>query len=93
MATASTSGIRWPPVPSPLLLERFRTDPMFGLLDSLPLLIAQAAPAAAKDPGLIQYLPLLPIPFIFYFLLLRPQQQQDKKRREMVGPSRRTTGS
>ncbi len=57
---------------------------MFGPLDAFAYLVAQAAPAAGKDPGLIQYLPLLPIPFIFYFLLLRPQQQQDKKRRQMI---------
>ncbi len=58
---------------------------MFGPLDAFSFLIAQVAPAVAgKDPGYIQYLPLLPIPFIFYFLLLRPQQQQDKKRRQMI---------
>jgi preprotein translocase subunit YajC len=60
---------------------------MLGLLFGAFSIFAQAPPAAAKaEPqnALVQYLPLLPIPFVFYFMLIRPQQQQEKKRREMI---------
>ena len=61
---------------------------MQGLLFDAFSILAQAAPGAAgkaEAPSpLMQYLPLLPIPFIFYFMLIRPQQQQEKKRREML---------
>jgi preprotein translocase subunit YajC len=61
---------------------------MLGLLFDAFTIFAQAAPAAAGKPEpanpLMQYLPLLPIPFVFYFMLIRPQQQQEKKRREMI---------
>jgi len=53
----------------------------------LPFLLAQAPQPAAGKPEpnpLLQYLPLLPIPIIFYFLLLRPQQQQEKQRRALM---------
>jgi preprotein translocase subunit YajC len=59
---------------------------MLGLFSAFFTIFAQAAPAAAKaDPNpLLQYLPLLPIPFVFYLMLIRPQQQQEKKRKEMI---------
>ncbi len=61
---------------------------MHGLLFDVFTIFAQAAPGAAgkQEPQsqLMQYLPLAPIPFIFYFMLIRPQQQQEKKRREMI---------
>jgi preprotein translocase subunit YajC len=60
---------------------------MLGLLSAVFSLFAQAPVAAGKpEPqnALLQYLPLLPIPFVFYFMLIRPQQQQEKKRREMI---------
>ena len=58
---------------------------MLGSLATFLTLIAQAP--AAKQPEvnpLFQYLPLLPIPFVFYFMLIRPQQAQEKKRKEMI---------
>ncbi len=61
---------------------------MLGLFSEVITLFAQAVPAAAGKPEpnpLLQYLPLLPIPFVFWFMLIRPQQQQEKKRREMLG--------
>ena len=69
-----------------ILLERPGLILMLGSLAALFLLFAQAAPAAGKPEAnpLLQYLPLLPIPFIFYLMLIRPQQQQEKKRREMI---------
>jgi preprotein translocase subunit YajC len=59
---------------------------MLGSLADFLFFFAQAAPAA-KQPeqnSLLQFLPFLPIPFVFYFMLIRPQQQQEKKRREMM---------
>ena len=71
-----------------------RTIAMLGLLVSIPLLFAQAAPAPAPAPdpapaagsnnGLGSLLPFLGIPVIFYLIMVRPQQQQDRKRREMI---------
>ena len=59
---------------------------MLGSLAALFVTFAQAAPAAGKPEAnpLLQYLPLLPIPFIFWLMLIRPQQQQEKKRKEMI---------
>ncbi len=48
---------------------------------------ADPAPAAAAEPAsspLAQLLPLIFIPFLFYFLILRPQQAQEKKRRATI---------
>jgi preprotein translocase subunit YajC len=59
---------------------------MPGLLSTVFLLFAQAAPVAAKaEPSpYLQVAPFLAVPFIFYFLLIRPQQQQEKKRKELI---------
>jgi hypothetical protein len=59
---------------------------MLGLLSVIFTIFAQAPPAKAEPPQnpLMQYLPLAPIPFVFYFMLIRPQQQQEKKRRSMI---------
>jgi preprotein translocase subunit YajC len=60
---------------------------MFGSLSSPFVVFAQAAGGAAKaaEPNpILQFAPLLAVPFIFYFMMLRPQQQQEKKRRELI---------
>ena len=60
---------------------------MLGLFSGWLNLLAQAAPPAAgkTEPNpLLQYLPLLPIPIIFYVLMLRPEQLKAKERKEMV---------
>ena len=44
---------------------------------------AQAAEPAGG--GLLQFLPLVAIIVIFYFLLIRPQQKRAKEQRAMVG--------
>lgn len=49
-----------------------------------PFLLAQAATPVAKTGGLEQYLPMILIFVIFYFLLIRPQQKKMKKHRSMV---------
>src|SRR4051794_26583615 len=62
---------------------------MPSLLDTVPLLFAENAPAANPNGGSSGPLSLLPLLLAAgiwgYFLLIRPQQQQDKKRREMMG--------
>jgi len=52
---------------------------------------AQAAggPAAGGLAGMEQFLPLVLIFVVFYFLLLRPQQQKIKQHKEMVNQLRR----
>jgi preprotein translocase subunit YajC len=61
---------------------------MLGLFSAFFTIFAQAGPVAgpakAEPSPLMQYLPLLPIPVVFYFMLIRPQQQQEKKRRDMI---------
>ena len=62
---------------------------MLGSLATFLVFFAQAAPAAGGKPPepvnpLLQYLPLLPIPIVFWLMLIRPQQQQEKKRKEMM---------
>ncbi len=50
---------------------------------------AAAAGAPAGPSLLMQFLPLVLIVVIFYFLLIRPQQQRLKAHREMVAGLRR----
>lgn len=52
---------------------------------------AQAADAAAAgvSSGLVQFLPLVLIFVVFYFLLIRPQQKRMKTHREMLANIRR----
>ncbi len=61
---------------------------MFGSLTSLFVVFAQAAAGGGAKGGepspLLQFAPLIAVPFIFYFMMLRPQQIQDKKRRELI---------
>lgn len=48
------------------------------------LLLSNAAPAAAQQPGMAMFVPLLLILGIFYFMLVRPQQRKEKERRKMI---------
>jgi preprotein translocase subunit YajC len=51
----------------------------------LLLLIAQAAPAGPEQPPvLFQFLPLIIIAVLFYFLLIRPQQKKQKEHQKLV---------
>jgi len=54
-------------------------------MDTL-LILAQAAAPAGAEPGnpLMQFLPLIFIFVIFYFLLIRPQQKRQKELRALV---------
>lgn len=49
---------------------------------------AQTAPAASGS-ALAQFLPLILIFLVFYFLLIRPQQKRAKQHRDMVASVRR----
>ena len=52
----------------------------------LSYLIAAAAPAAQAPKGnpFIEFLPLIALAVVFYFLLLRPQQKRAKEQRKMI---------
>lgn len=45
------------------------------------IIMAQAGPGAS---GLEQFIPLLLILVVFYFLLIRPQQKQAREHRELI---------
>ncbi|WP_425404740.1 preprotein translocase subunit YajC [Hwanghaeella sp.] len=47
------------------------------------------AAAAGGMGGLIQFLPLIAIVAIFYFLLIRPQQKRQKEHQAKIGAARR----
>ena len=53
-------------------------------LHSLAFLFAQAAPAGAASHSMMQFVPMLFIGVIFYFLLIRPQQKQKKEHQSLV---------
>ncbi len=46
--------------------------------------MAQSGGGGAPAGGLLQFLPLIAIGVIFYFLLIRPQQKRAKQHREMI---------
>ena len=50
---------------------------------------AQAAGGAFDQSALIQFLPLVLIFVVFYFLLIRPQQKKQKEQRAMIDAVRR----
>lgn len=57
------------------------------LRDSMEFMtfLAQAAPGAPEQPPvLFQFLPLIIIAVLFYFLLIRPQQKKQKEHQKLV---------
>ena len=48
------------------------------------MLLAQAAPGPEQPPVLFQFLPLIIIAVLFYFLLIRPQQKKQKDHEKLV---------
>ena len=47
--------------------------------------LAEAAPAAAKQPGMLEALfPFIILFVVFYFLLIRPQSRRAKEHKKMV---------
>jgi preprotein translocase subunit YajC len=55
------------------------------------IVLAQAAPAAGGGPEamLIQFLPLVAIVVLFYFLMIRPQQNRAKQHAAMIAAVKR----
>ncbi|HEX4870806.1 MAG TPA: preprotein translocase subunit YajC [Nevskiaceae bacterium] len=55
------------------------------MLDFLlsPAAAQAAAPAAAPSP-LVQFLPLIILVVVFYFMLIRPQMKRSKEHRQML---------
>ena len=51
---------------------------------SLILLAAAAAPAGDQPPAWLQFMPLVAMAVIFWFLLLRPQMKQQKEHRAKI---------
>jgi preprotein translocase subunit YajC len=50
-----------------------------------PAATPPAGAAAQKEPSpLVQFLPLVAIIGLFYFMMIRPQQQEEKKRKERL---------
>lgn len=45
---------------------------------------AEGAPAASQMPNLIDFLPLIVLFAVFYFLLIRPQTKRVKEHKQMV---------
>src|ERR671926_84147 len=59
---------------------------------SMPMLISPAyaqATGALDQSALVQFLPLVLIFVVFYFLLIRPQQKKQKEHRSMLDALRR----
>ena len=51
----------------------------------LPNLLAQAAADGAEQPpAIFQFLPLIIIAVLFYFLLIRPQQLKQKEHQKLI---------
>ncbi len=50
----------------------------------IPIFLAQAAPGPEQPPVLFQFMPLIIIAVLFYFLLIRPQQRKQKEHEKLV---------
>jgi preprotein translocase subunit YajC len=50
---------------------------------------AGAAPTGGPQDMLIQFLPLIAVAILFYFLLMRPQQRRAKQHQEMLAAIKR----
>ena len=58
---------------------------MPDLLALIPFVFAENAPAAGGNPNpLTSLLPLIAIPFLFYFIIMRPKQLEERKRQAMI---------
>ena len=65
-------------------MEAPRHPPILIGFMEIPLFLAQATPAQ-QPPALFQFLPLIIIAVLFYFLLIRPQQKKQKEHEKLVG--------
>jgi len=53
-------------------------------LNSFPLILAEAAPAAGQQNPVMAFLPMILLVVVFYFILIRPQQKRAKEQRKML---------
>lgn len=54
-------------------------------LNTLPVFLAQAAPAGAQQQNpIMAFLPMILLVVVFYFILIRPQQKRAKEQRKML---------
>ncbi|BBD80073.1 preprotein translocase subunit YajC [Aerosticca soli] len=51
---------------------------------AMPLILAQAAPAAAPGNPLMTFLPLIVLFGLMYFMMIRPQMKRQKEHRAML---------
>jgi preprotein translocase subunit YajC len=65
-------------------LEAPRNPPILLGFMEIPILLAQAAPGPEQPPMLFQFMPLIIIAVLFYFLLIRPQQKKQKEHEKLV---------
>jgi preprotein translocase subunit YajC len=65
-------------------LEAPRDPPILLGFMEIPILLAQAAPGPEQPPMLFQFMPLIIIAVLFYFLLIRPQQKKQKEHEKLV---------
>lgn len=54
------------------------------MLDLLTLTLADAAPTADAAGGILQFMPMILIFVVFYFLMIRPQMKRQKEHKAMV---------
>jgi preprotein translocase subunit YajC len=60
-----------------------------GMMGFITPALAQGAAAPGANEMIMQFLPLVAVAVIFYFLLMRPQQKRAKAQREMIANIRR----
>ncbi len=54
-------------------------------LNSLPVILADAAPAAAPQQNpILAFLPMILLVVVLYFILIRPQQKRAKEQKKMI---------
>jgi preprotein translocase subunit YajC len=58
-------------------------------VSDLPILLQAAGAAGAGDNSLLQFLPLLLVLPLMYFLMIRPQSQRAKKHQTMLSSLKR----
>ncbi len=52
-------------------------------LNSFPVTLAQAAPAAQQNP-VMAFMPMILLVVVFYFILIRPQQKRAKEQKKLL---------
>ena len=61
------------------------------MIQNIPLILAQAAPAASPEAQvspLSNFIPLIALLVLFYFLLIRPQQKRQREHNALVAAAK-----